>query len=83
MHEPPEVVGGHERFPRAASHDRRGDLSGLGLLAVLGKDAAQLTPLPGVHDVARRDAKVWVGAHVQRAFRAEAEAALRVSELDR
>ena len=83
MHEPPEVVGRHERFPRSASHDRRGDLSGLGLLAVLGKDAAEIARGPAVHDVGRSEAKVRVGTHIQRASRAKAEAPLFVGKLER
>ena len=78
-----EVIGGEERLAGAAANDRGSHPARLGLLAELAERAAQLALVPGVHDVARRDAKVWVGAHVQRAFRAEAEAALRVSELDR
>ena len=82
-HEATEIVRSEERLARAAAHDRRGDAAGLRLFAVLGEDAAQLGLIPGVHDVGRRPAKVWVGAHVQRAFRAKAEASLRVIELDR
>jgi len=82
-HEATEVVRGEERLTRAAAHDRRGDAASLRLFAVLGEHAAQLGLIPGVHDVGRRPAKVWVGAHVQRAFRAKAEASLRVIELDR
>ena len=81
-HEPTEVVGGQERLARAAAHDRSRDATGLWLLAVLGEDAAQLALIPAVHDIGRRDHKVWVGAHVQRARRAKAEAPLRVGELD-
>jgi hypothetical protein len=82
-HEPAEVVGGHERLARAPPHDSGRDPSGLGLLAVLGEDATELALIPAVHDVGRRDGKVGIGAHVQRAFRAEAEASRGVGELDR
>ena len=82
-HEATEVIRGEERLTRATAHDGRRDATGLRLLAVLGEDAAQLDLIPGVHDVGRRPAKVWVGAHVQRAFRAKAEASLRVGELER
>ena len=82
-HKTAEIVRGEERLAGAAAHDGGRDATGLGLLAVLGEDATHLALVPGVHDVCRRDAKVWVGAHVQRAFRAEAEASLRVGELDR
>lgn len=82
-HEAPEVVRRQERLARAPANDRRGDPPGLRLLTVLGEDPAQLGLIPAVHDVGRRDAKVRVGAHVQWAFRAEAEPPLRVGELDR
>ena len=79
-----EIVGLHEWLARASPHDRRRDSAGFRLLAVLGEDAPQLALVPAVHDVGRRsDACVWVGAHVQRARRAKAEASLRVGELDR
>jgi hypothetical protein len=78
-----EVVRGHERLARAAPNDRGRDAAGLRLLAVLGEDAAQLDLIPAVHDVGRREAKVWVRTHVQRARRAKAEPSLSVGELDR
>ena len=80
-----EIVGLQEWLARATPHDGRRDAAGLRLLAVLGEDATQLTLSPAVHDVGRRwsAADVWVGAHVQRARRAKAEASLRVRELDR
>jgi hypothetical protein len=82
-HELSEVVRREERLARAAAHDGGRDTRRLGLLAVLREHAAELASVPGVHDVGRRDAKVWVGAHVQRARCAEAEAPLGVGELDR
>ena len=83
MHEPAEVVGREERLARAAPEDSGRDATGLRFLAVLREHAAELAVVPGIHDVGRRDAKVRVGTHVQRALRAEAEATLLVSELDR
>ena len=79
-----EIVGLHERLAGAPAHDGRRDAAGLRLFAVCPKDITQRVLSPAVHDVCRRsDACVWVGAHVQRAFRAKAEASLRVGELDR
>jgi len=78
-----KLIGAHEARLRAPTRDRARDARGLGLLAVLGKDPTQLRLGPAVHDVGRRDAKVRVGTHVQRASRAKAEAPLFVGELDR
>ena len=78
-----EVVGRKERLRRAAARDRGGDATCLGLLAELAEGAAQLALVPAVHDVCRRDAEVRVGAHVQRAFCAKAEASPLVCELER
>jgi len=79
-----EIVGRHEWLACAPPHDGRRDAAGLRLLAVFGEDTTQVGLSPAVHDVCRRsDACVWVGAHVQRARRAKAEASLRVGELDR
>jgi hypothetical protein len=79
-----EIVGRHEWLACTPPHDGRSDAAGLRLLAELGEDATQLDLTPGVHDVRRRDAaSVWIGAHVQRACGAKAEAALSVGELDR
>ena len=83
MHEATEVIRGEEWLARAAAHDGGRDATGLGLLAELREHAAETLVVPGVHDVCRRDAKVRVGTHIQRALRAEAEATLLVSELDR
>jgi hypothetical protein len=78
-----ELVGRFESRLQSATGDRAGDACGLGLLAILGEDAAELRLGPRVHDVCRRDAKVRVGTHIQRASRAKAEAPLLVGELDR
>src|ERR1700687_2511870 len=78
-----KIVGGEERLPRATPHDGSRDSARLGLLAELAERAAQLTLVPAVHDVCRRDAEVRVGAHVQWAFRAKAEASPLVGELER
>jgi hypothetical protein len=78
-----EIVGGEERFPRAATYDRGGNATCLGLLAELAERAAQLALVPAVHYVRRRDAEVRVGTHVQWAFRAKAEASPLVCELER
>jgi hypothetical protein len=81
--EPTEVVRRKERLARAAAHDRGSDATRLGLLAELAERTAQLALVPAVHYVCRRDAEVRVGAHVQWAFRAKAEASPLVSELER
>ena len=78
-----EIVGSEERLPRATTHDGSRDATRLGLLAELTERAAQLALVPAVHDVRRRDAEVRVGAHVQWAFRAKAEASPLVCELER
>src|SRR6266545_6124632 len=82
-HEATKIVGGEERRTRATAHDRGGDAARLGLLAELAEGAAQLPLVPAVHDVGRRDAEVRVGAHVQRAWGAKAEASPLVRELER
>ncbi len=82
-HETSEVVGRQERLARAAPHDRGGNARGFGLLAVAREDVAKVVLIPAVHDVRRFDPKSWVGSHVQRSFRAKAEAPPRVRELDR
>ena len=82
-HEPSEIVGLQERLACAAPHDRRGDPRRFRLFAVAREDVAEVVLIPAVHDVRRRDPKSWVGSHVQRSFRAKAEAPLRVRELDR
>jgi hypothetical protein len=46
-------------------------------------EPAQLALVPAVHYVCRRDAEVRVGAHIQWAFRAKAEASPLISELER
>src|SRR5687767_8089876 len=78
-----EVVSRKERLGRAPARDRRSDAARLGLLAELAERTAQLALVPAVHDVCRRDAEVRVGAHVQRAFCAKAEASPLVCELER
>ncbi len=78
-----EIVCRKERLRCAASGDRSSDATRLGLPAELAEGAAQLALVPAVHDVCRRDAEVWVGAHVQRAFCAKAEASPLVGELER
>jgi hypothetical protein len=78
-----EIVSRQERLGRAATRDRGRDATRLGLLAELAERTAQLALVPAVHDVCRRDAEVRVGAHVQRAFCAKAEASPLVSELER
>ena len=78
-----EVIGSEERLAGAAANDRGSHPARLGLLAELAERAAQLALVPAVHDVRRRDAEVGVGAHVQWAFRAKAEASPLVCELER
>jgi hypothetical protein len=78
-----EIVSREERLSDPATHDGGGDTTSLGLLAELAECAAQLTLVPAVHDVGRRDAEVRVGAHVQWAFRAKAEASPLICELER
>ncbi len=78
-----EVVGHEEGLTGAAANDGGRDATRLGLLAELAERAAQLALVPAVHDVGRRDAEVRVGAHVQWAFRAKAEASPLVCELER
>ena len=78
-----EIVGRQERLRGAAPRDGRSDATRLGLLAELAERTAQLALVPAVHYVCRRDAEVWVGAHVQRAFCAKAEASPLVRELER
>jgi hypothetical protein len=78
-----EIVRREERLPRAAAHDGGSDATRLGLLAELAERTAQLALVPAVHYVCRRDAEVRVGAHVQWAFRAKAEASPLVGELER
>ena len=82
-HETAEIVGRKERLPRAAAHDGRGHTTRLGLLAELAERTAQLALVPAVHYVCRRDAEVRVGAHIQWAFRAKAEASPLIGELER
>ena len=82
-HESSEVVCREERLARTAAHDRGGYARRFGLLAVAREDVAKVVLIPAVHDVRRRDGESWIGAHVQRSFRAKAEAPLRVRELDR
>ncbi len=81
--EPTEIVGREERLARATAHDGGRDATCLGLLAELAERTAQLALVPAVHYVCRRDAEVRVGAHVQWAFRAKAEASPLVCELER
>ena len=78
-----EIVGRKERLRCAAARDRGRDTTRLGLLAELAERTAQLALVPAVHDVCRRDAEVRVGAHVQWACRAKAEASPLVCELER
>ncbi len=78
-----QIVSRKERLRRAAARDRGSDATRLGLPAELAECAAQLALVPTVHYVCRRDAEVWVGAHVQRAFCAKAEASPLVCELER
>lgn len=78
-----KVIGREEWLTRTAARDGRRDTTRLGLLAELAERAAQLALVPAVHDVCRRDAEVRVGAHVQWAFRAKAEASPLVCELER
>ena len=78
-----EVVCRKEWLGRTPARDRGRDTTRLGLLAELAECAAQLALVPAVHDVCRRDAEVRVGAHVQRAFCAKAEASPLVCELER
>ena len=78
-----QIVSGEERLPRAAAHDGGRHATRLGLLAELAERTAQLALVPAVHYVCRRDAEVRVGAHVQWAFRAKAEASLLVCKLER
>jgi hypothetical protein len=78
-----EIVRGEERLARSTTHDGSRDATCLGLLAELAERTAQLPLVPAVHYVCRRDAEVRVGAHVQWAFRAKAEASPLVCELER
>ena len=78
-----ELVRGLELRLGATADDRAGDPRGFRLLAVLGEDATEIACGPAVHDVGRREAKVRVGTHIQRASRAKAEAPLFVGELER
>ena len=78
-----EIVGRKERLAGAAANDGGRDATRLGLLAELAERAAQLALVPAVHDVRRRNAEVRVGAHVQWACRAKAEASPLVCELER
>src|SRR5688500_10072411 len=78
-----KIISRKERLGRAPARDRGCDATRLGLLAVLAERTAQLALVPAVHDVCRRDAEVRVGAHVQRAFCAKAEASPLVCELER
>jgi len=78
-----KLVRGRERSLGAAAHDRAGEARGFGLFPVFGEDATEVVCGPAVHDVGRRDAKVRVGTHIQRASRAKAEAPLFVVELER
>src|SRR5438093_6681585 len=80
--EAPEIRGRLERPLHPSARYGRGDARGLGLLAVFGEDARELALVVAVHHLVRGHREVRVGAHVQRAFRAEAEAAVLVSELD-
>ena len=82
-YETAEIVGPEERLAGAATNDGGRDAARLGLLAELAERAAQLALVPAVHDVRRRDAEVRVGAHVQWAFCAKAEASPLVCELER
>ena len=81
--EPPEFLGAEEGAARPAANDRPSDAGGLGLLAELGEDPPEVTLVPGVHDVRRRDSKPRVGPHVEGSGRAEAEASGLIGQLDR
>ena len=81
--ESPEFLGAEEGAARPATDDRPGDAGGLGLLAELGEDPPEVTLVPGVHDVRRRDSKPRVGPHVEGSGRAEAEASGLIGQLDR
>jgi hypothetical protein len=81
--EPPEFVGADEGAAGPAANDRPCDAGGLGLFAELGEDPPEVTLVPSVHDVRRRESKARVGPHVEGAGRAEAEAPGRIGQLDR
>jgi len=76
-----EIVRRSEWRFDAATDDRSRDARRLRLLAVLGEDASKVLLCPGIHDVGRRGAKIWIGTHVERSWGPEAEAPPLVGQL--
>ncbi len=69
------------RGERTAAHDLPGHPSGVGLLAVSGKDPGQFVLGRRVHQIRGRGARRWVHSHVERPRMREREAPFRRVEL--
>ncbi len=78
-----EVARALERLLAAASHDRAGDLPRVALLAVAAEDLCELALARLVHELACRELRGRVHAHVERRVGRVREAALGPVELHR
>ena len=76
-----ELAGPLERLLAAAASDRPRDLPRVALLAVLLEDRGQVALALLVHELARRELRVRVHAHVERRVDRVREAALREVDL--